>query len=393
MTEKKFDFSPYILIIVRHRWFLIANFIIIFIVSIIYAFFLVKKEYKSELIFLPPSSSENSFSISQIKGISFPLSIFTTAISPEQIEILFFSKEIREKIITKYNLYKNYKLEKCINKFDKALKILAKNLYLTTEEKGGFAYSQILSYKIVCYHTSPDTACLIAKDAFFLLDSTVQAISINRAHRNKLFLEEQLLLNRKKLDSLQTILTKFQTENKAYNLTEQMKLSLSVYANLKSQEILNDIRLKSIENNFPSSTPQVMELKIFSKLLREKLKALESQTEKEDFPSLQQSAALLPDYYNLLRDIEVQNQLILLLIKEYEQAKIQEQRDVSPLFVLDKARIPEYKARPKRILLVAVITFTYMLSLIFFMILREFYRVYFKNTELYQKILQELRAK
>ncbi|MCX7726910.1 MAG: Wzz/FepE/Etk N-terminal domain-containing protein [Chitinispirillaceae bacterium] len=393
MVEKKFDFSPYIIILLKHRWSLIFNFIIIFILSIIYAFFLVKKQYKSEITFLPPVSGENTLNISQFKGVSFPLSIFSTNISPEQIEILFFSKEIREKIITKYNLYKNYKLEKNINKFERALKILAKNLYIITEEKGGFAYSQILSYTIVSYHTSPDTARLIAEYSFFLLDSTVRAISMDRAHRNRIFVEEQLLLNRKKLDSLQSVLTKFQTENKAYNLTEQMKLSLNVYANLKSQEILNDIRLKSIEDNFPSSTPQVMELKIFSKLLKEKLKGLESQSEKEGFPSLQQFANLLPDYYNLLRDIEVQNQLILLLIKEFEEAKIQEHRDVSPLFILDKARTPEYKARPKRIILVAVITFTYIFALIFFIIVREFYRVYLKNTELYQKILKELSVK
>ena len=101
----------------------------------------------------------------------------------------------------------------------------------------------------------------MADFTFGLLDSAVRSISIDRARRNRMFIEDQLNLNKLKLDSLQSVLYNFQIENKAYDISEQIKLSLKNYAEIKSAALFNELKLKALQKGFSQSTPAIMDLK------------------------------------------------------------------------------------------------------------------------------------
>ncbi len=390
MTSKLLDFSPYLIILLKRRVTILCHFIFICVLAALYAFVIVKKQYRSEVVFFPPLSNENTIGISNILGFSAP-SLFSPGIMPEQIETVFWSKELRSKIINRFNLYRNYKLEKKKNRFENALRILKKSLILESNEKGGFAYSQILSFTIICYHTSPDTAKLMADYTYYLVDSTIKKISIDRASRNRSFVEQQLESNKMKLDSLQTEFAKFQRENKAFDIPEQLRLSLSTYTTLKSEELFNDLKLKALENDFNANTPEILDLKLQSRIIKEKLKKIEYGYETEVLPSLELSTKLLPEYFNMFRDLEVQNQLIILLSKELEQAKLQEARNVSPLIILDSSRVPEYKAKPKRLLLIAMIVVPYMCAIFLFILLQQYFRLHIKDSVAFKNIREALK--
>ena len=310
---------------------------------------------------------------------------------PEQIETVFWSNELRTKIIDRFNLYENYELTDKKNRLERALRVLRKSLLLVCNEKGGFAYSKILSYSIISYHTSPDTARLMAAYAYFLVDSTVKKISINRANRNRSYVEGQLNSNKMKLDSLQLKFAKFQRENRAFDIPEQLKLSLGTYTTLKSEEIVVDLKLKALENDFRANTPEILDLKSQSRVLKDRLKKIESGYENQILPSLDRSTKLLPDYINMLRDLEVQNQLILLLSKEFEQAKLQELKDVSLLIILDSPIVPEYKAKPKRIFLMLMIIGPYISAIFLFVLVQEYFRIHMKNSLTFKNILDAIR--
>lgn len=63
----------------------------------------------------------------------------------------------------------------------------------------------------------------------------------------------------------------------------------------------------------------------------------------------------------LALDVEVQRKVFALLTTQLEDARIQETRDIPTVSVLDRARAPELKARPKRVLIVAVAALAAML--------------------------------
>jgi capsule polysaccharide export protein KpsE/RkpR len=391
VSSLQLDFTPYIVILLKRRWVLLINIILIAVVAWVFAFKVIKKEYRSEVTFFPPTSSDNTLGLSGVLGGFTTPSLFSENIEPEQIETIFFSRQLREKIILRYNLYKNYKLEKGPNKLERALKILAKSLLLQSNEKGGFAYSKILSYTLSAYHTSPDTAQMMASYAYALVDSTVRSISIDRARRNREFAGKQLADNKAKLDSLQKAYRNFQTENKAYDIPEQLKLTLKAYADLKSEEVVSELKIKSLENEFQAGLPELLDLKSNIKVLRERLGRFESDYEKQVLPSLDLSSALLPAYLNLVRDMEVQNQLILLLSKEFEQAKLQEAKNVSSLIILDSPFVPDYKARPKRMFIMAAVVGLYLPAIIFIILLQEFFRLRVRDSAMVRKIREALK--
>jgi uncharacterized protein involved in exopolysaccharide biosynthesis len=390
VTANQLDFTPYIVILLKRRWVLLLNFILIVAIAAAYSFLYVKKQYLSEVVFLPPAGNESSLGLSGVLGFSAP-SLFSENIEPEQIETIFYSKQLREKIIKRYNLYRNYQLEKGPNKLERALKILSKSLLIQTNEKGGFAYSKILSYTLSAYHTSPDTAQMMAAYAYALIDSTVKNISIDRAKRNRMFAGLQLEENKKKQDSLQSVFREFQTENKAYDIPEQLKLTLNAYASLKSEEVANDLKVKTLENEFSAGLPELLDLKSNARVLRERLKSFESDHARQVLPSLDLTTTLLPEYLNLVRDMEVQNQLILLLSKEFEQAKLQEAKNVSSLIVLDNPIVPDYKARPKRMFIMAAIIVFYLSALVFFILVLEYFRLQVKDSAVFKTLSDAIR--
>ena len=68
----------------------------------------------------------------------------------------------------------------------------------------------------------------------------------------------------------------------------------------------------------------------------------------------------------LYRNLLIQQKIIEFLIPMYEQAKVDEQKDVPVLLLLDKAVAPERKTRPQRVLIVFL---TGTLSFFFFVLL------------------------
>jgi len=294
--------------------------------------------------------------------------------SGDNIEAVFDSKRLKRKIIEKFNLYDNYKLDKSINKFELAVKQMQRQVMLATAMKGkGIGMSKTVSYSIMCYHTSPDTALQMAEFVFACLDSTIIDISINKARRNREFIEAQFMASQTKLDSIQEAFKEFQVAHKAFDINEQMKLTLKVYSEIKAAAVMNDMRLQALQLGFRGNSPEISEVMNTKKVYERQLADFEKKNEYAVLPSLNISSELMPRYTDLYRSLEVQNQINLLLTRELEQARLQEARDVSPLMLIDPPYKAEYKSRPKRVKIVVAMTLGYMFFLIFIIITQKLF--------------------
>ncbi|HUI92926.1 MAG TPA: hypothetical protein VLX68_11825 [Chitinivibrionales bacterium] len=387
--ENRINIEPFLFALVRHRNAILLHFFIIVIIAWIYAFFIAKKEYKAEMVFLPPISENSITSI--LPGLSLP-STSTSDIMPEQITTIFLSMSVKRKIIDKFNLYAHYKMEKNQNKFVNTAKILDKSLLLNSDEIGTFGFTKTISFSLCAYHTSPDTAFQMVSYAFDVLDSAVRAISSDRARQNRVFIETQLDKNKLILDSLQKALQKFQIQNKAYNVPEQIKMTIKAYADVKAAALANEIKIKAIHNEFNGETPEIVSLQKSNLALQQKLAQIETSENPEVMPSLENSTKLFPQYANLMQDIEVQDQLILFITRELEQAKIKEARNVSGLQISDPPFVPEYKARPKRIAIMAEMAGVYMLFVFCFFTLGEFYKISLNNSKFLKEFLLSFKS-
>ena len=382
--------DKFLIFLWKRRLIIAINFVVVITFAIVHAFVLSKKEYSAQLSFLP--SAEGSSNVLSLMGISLP-SLTGGSVLNEQIPIVFESNGIRRRILEEFNFYRMFNLTKNKAKYELASRMLNKYVMFQTKEKGGLGLEKILGYTITCYHPSPDSAKMLCDFAYFLLDSAIQSISIRRAHRNRLFIEDQLQSYKQKLDSLQKVFQDFQIANKAFIAPEQVKLALQSYAEIKSAAILNDLKIKALQKEFQGNLPEIEELEKNGAVYNQKLSQIESSSVPDVLPSLGLSAKLVPLYTNLLRDIEVYNQVILLFSRELEEARIQEAKDVSSLIVIDRPYVPQYKARPKRLKVMAVdILVEHLLLFLFFSCQFYFSNVLMKNERVRSLLLEMKKA-
>jgi capsule polysaccharide export protein KpsE/RkpR len=380
---------PFILSFYKKRLWLVSHFILICLCAWIYVFYFVEVEYRSSVTFFPPVSESALGTL--IAGISIPSA--NSSILPEQIVTIFNSNVLKKNILDKFNLYEHYKLLKSSAKYTLASKILAKDLTIEAEESGGLGLSKTISYTLSSFHNSADTACLISKHTFSLLDSAVQAISADQAHRSRVFIEGQLNKSRSVADSLQFVMTEFQRANKIYDIPEQLKMTMTSYAQLKAKLLANQIQIQSQKYGFTGKTTGVEALEQQNKTFEDKLLELENSSSPDALPSFERSIKLAPEYAALFRDLEVQNQLILVLTQEYEQARIKESKNVSTLAVIDDAFVADYKARPKRLFELAKIIVIYMAFIVSMMSGAFFYTAKIKTSASYGVLKKELQRR
>ncbi len=344
----------YIRFLLRKKRVFIINFIVIAICAWVYAFCVAKKEYLAQVTFFPPLSNEMGSQMSLL-GVNIP-TLSSPSILPEQIYTIFASKANQRRIIDHFDLVRKFKLTKSNNKYVLASKLLKKLIAMDVDQTSNLGLQQnTISFTISCYATSPDTAKIMAEYVFALVDSAIRCISMDRASRNRIFIEGQLAKSKTSLDSLENVLETFQKENKAYVIPEQLKLSLNSYAAIKADALMTEIQIKDLQKERNESSPQIQELQRNLAVVNQKLRSMETSETPDVLPSFNLSAKLIPIFTNLERDIEAQEQVILLLTKELEQAKIQEAKNVSSLVIVDAAFQPEYKDRPKRVPMMAAI--------------------------------------
>jgi capsule polysaccharide export protein KpsE/RkpR len=77
------------------------------------------------------------------------------------------------------------------------------------------------------------------------------------------------------------------------------------------------------------------------------------------------------NYFRLLREIEINSKILEFILPFYEQAKIEEKKDIPTLQIIDKAIPPEKKSYPPRTIITLVITFGVFIITFFFILIRE----------------------
>ncbi|MDR0331777.1 MAG: hypothetical protein LBH93_08735, partial [Chitinispirillales bacterium] len=268
-------FEAFCAYLYKKRLLLAVNFWGACVAGAVYVFTVLEKEYSASVTFLPPAS-DNSMpsSMSSLMNLSMP-SLSAGGASPEQVEIVFQSNATKRRIIDEFNLVKYFKLEKSQNTFVLAAKRLKKYAILTSSDKGGLGMSKAVSYDITCYYSSPDTAKMMAEFTFGIVDSAIREISIDKAQRNRMFVEKQIVVQNEKMDSLQLVFQEYQNTHRAYDVPEQAKFSLKAYADLKSLALMNEMRLSSIRSEFSGATQEIAELRRHQRVFEAKLKEYE----------------------------------------------------------------------------------------------------------------------
>jgi len=238
------------------------------------------------------------------------------------------SRRAAESIIRKFGLIEEYGIED--NSIEKGLKEFDSNYSVEVSEEGAIVIS-ILDKDSV-------RAAQMTSYMVDVLNEVSIELGSGEARSNREFLEKRVAETRAELSLAEDGLKKFQEVHGMIFLPEDAKAIASSIGSLYARKVRADIELAILSKTAGEGNPAYKQLDVEQKELEKKLST---------FPNLGMES------FRLYRDVLIQQKILELLVPLYEQARIEEQKDMPVMLVLDKPVPAEKKSRPKRMLIVA----------------------------------------
>lgn len=218
----------------------------------------------------------------------------------------------------------------------------------------------------------PVMAAKIANAFVEELDRVNRGLVMTGGQRTRVFLEKRLTEANAELARLENATRGFQERSGVVKLDEQSKVIIEAIGLVKAQVIAKDVELQTLRSYATNENPEVSLRKTELEELRKKQRELEQgKVNNGIFIPTSNLPKLSAQYARLVRDLKVQEALFELLMQQYELSKIQEAKDSPTVQVLDVAKPPEKKSRPRRSLIVIATTFLASCGAIVFAFLLE----------------------
>ena len=368
----------------KRRKFIIKNVIVVTISSIIISL-LLPKWFASKAVVLSSGAGQFNFlsSISPIPVADFGLSTINEDIN--NFIAILQSRTVKEYMVKKFNLVDRYKQRD----IEFAIVAFEEKMELEVTEEG--------TLEITIIDKDPLIAKEMVTEVLFMLDQINQSIGMEAGKYNREFLENRININKKDLEKAELALKTFQEKTGIIDLVAQLSSTMQMsaqaynsifeaYTALYAKKIETETELAVAKTTLSNNNPTIMQLEKLLKeqsiqldqlmiRLDEKLQYLLSNispAQIDTIPNIEFSVSFntLPslglENARLIREVELQSTIQEILIPQFEQAKLEETKNIPTLQIIDKPKVALNKTKPKRSLIVIGATvMSFLMSLIF----------------------------
>lgn len=363
--------TKYLLIFLKHWKVITSITLLVGIITTILAFFVIKPEYLSSAII--KASGKTSIGLGGLlSSAGIPdlggLEELTGSVMIKELalyEEILQSRRCLEEVIKKYDLMKEYDyrfMQDAVKDFRENKTYVTKNLKAGTIEIG-------------VYDINPQRAKEIVEYMIELLNTINIEMNVQNAKTTREFIEGRYNEIKNDLKAAEDSLKYFQ---KNYGFAPDIvtktvvQSTVQLEADIEAEKIKLELLKKALSPD--EAEVKLQEAKIAA--MKKELENIKKSNDKSSSLRLKDAPDIVLNYMRLARNVEIQNKLLTYIIPIYEQAKIEEKKEMPSVLVLDYPSLPEYKKRPKRLTLVAIsILATFALLNISFSI----YELYLKN--------------
>ncbi len=183
---------------------------------------------------------------------------------------------------------------------------------------------------------------------------------MSKGKQKRIFIEKRMYEVEASIDSLSHFLNTFQEKNNTINLEEQTKVLIALYSDLVAQQIQTKIELEYQRTFLEESSPIVTKLRNKLQLLNNQIKNMETNEETQVSKytlEIDSIPNIMQQYSAILLDLEIQKKLYEFLYPQYEDAKIEEIKDLPTIEIVDEAVPAGLRFRPKRARICIIIFF------------------------------------
>jgi uncharacterized protein involved in exopolysaccharide biosynthesis len=254
---------------------------------------------------------------------------------------LIKSRDMMQKIVREYDFQKEYH-EKTMQD---AVDDFSKNADGELSEEGNF----IVSFT----DTNPTRAAMITNVLVDGLNNVNSQLAKDEAEHNITYIQQRYQQNLTDLDSAEKAFLAFQEKYGVFSLPEQARAEMSAIGELEEQKMDAEVQMHSAEQLYGSNSSQVAVYKGTIEQLASKLAGMKVGMDASASSFV--PTGVLPDvalkYLSLTREFEIQSKLKAFLLPAFEEAKLDQQKNIYGFVTLDSATVPVHKSGPKRSIL------------------------------------------
>lgn len=217
----------------------------------------------------------------------------------------------------------------------------------------------------------PKLTAAIANAYVEELGKLLARLNITGAGRNRTYLEERLTNAKVDLVKAGNALKLFQTKNKAPDITEQTKGTIKGVADLEGLLAAEEVKLAGLRRIFTDNSQEAKNQRSVISNIKTQIAKFEGFRSNASIPGVASVPELGQQYLNLMREFKIQETIVEMLSKQYEIAKLSEANDTTAIQVIQAAREPDKKTKPKRSLIVLATTFATGFGSVLFAFIRE----------------------
>ena len=142
----------------------------------------------------------------------------------------------------------------------------------------------------------------------------------------------------------------FQKKYGIFAVPEQLAADIKSSAELEAQFAQKQLEADLVKNQLGENSPQFLLLQKEANYFKDKIYELKNSSKLSEESNVLFPFKKIPDitlnYYRNFRNIEMQTKLMEYILPMYEQAKVEEQKSIPTVIVIDKAVPPQIRIYP-----------------------------------------------
>lgn len=299
--------------------------------------FVISRQYKSIARVIPPKESNVLNSLSGVTSLMRSLPVGIGNLGKRGSEELDFiavtkSRTVQEEIVNLFGLKKVYEISD--SSMEKTLKVFQSNLEIDWTEEN------VLEIRV--WDEDSQRAADIANYYVSILNRRSYELYTTEARYNRQFIEQRVDKNKVDLKNAEEALRDYQQKTKTFIPPSTDASSMGGFGELVVMKTKKEIEAAYLKKSLGEQHPQYQQVTMELEALDKKM---------GDLPTVGLAS------FRLIREVLIQQKIMETIIPLYEQAKINEHKDIPAAYILDDAIKGERPDRPKRAAVVAISSF------------------------------------
>lgn len=349
-TQGKVRFLDYLAILMKWKNFIIINCVLVVLIAVLIAFTL-PKWYRATASVLPPKDQ------GMLNMLAAPSSLLRGLSSVQRLGgmggntgaynyiAILKSRSAMEAVVKKFDLLAVYEIAD--SSMEKAVGQLVANTAFDFQDEDYIT--------IDVYDRSPERAAAMANYFVDVLNNLSLRLGTQEARSSREFIEQRIEDTQDSLHAAEEALKTYQERSGMMMITPEQTSGISAIADIYGMKAKKEIEVGILERTVAPDNDALRQAKLELREIEKKLATIPE-------------AGL--ETFRLYRTVAAQQKILEVLLPLYEQAKINEQKDMPVLLVLDRAVPPERKVKPQRLLIMlsaGFLAFFLMIALAFLM--------------------------